>query len=101
MRLDYDLDASALYIQIADGDVAKTDTVDDETLIDLDSKGGVLGIEVISHHERLWPLDTILSRYHFDDEDAKLLRAYFQATSQERREAPAMQVEESRPLCVA
>jgi uncharacterized protein YuzE len=48
MMLEYDLDAGALYIRLADGDVARTRQVDDNTLIDMDGAGNVLGVEVVS-----------------------------------------------------
>ena len=48
MALEYDLDAGALYIRLCDGQVARTRQLDDNTLIDLDDTGNVLGVEVVA-----------------------------------------------------
>jgi uncharacterized protein YuzE len=48
MSLEYDLDARALYIRLCDGAVACTRQLDDNTLIDLDGAGNVLGVEVVA-----------------------------------------------------
>ena len=44
MRLKYDLDVGALYIRLTDAGVARTREVDDNTVVDLDASGGVVGI---------------------------------------------------------
>jgi uncharacterized protein YuzE len=62
MRLDYDLDAGALYVRLSAAEVAATVAVDDETLVDLDGDGSVVGIEVITP-ERVWSLQEILSHF--------------------------------------
>jgi uncharacterized protein YuzE len=72
----YDLDAGALYIELANRQAARTEQVDTGTLVDLDSAGDVIGIEVINP-ERLWPLEEILRRFTVSEEDAGELRAYF------------------------
>jgi uncharacterized protein YuzE len=48
MALNYDLDAQALYIRLCDGKVARTRQLDDNTLVDLDATGNVLGVEVVA-----------------------------------------------------
>ena len=48
MALEYDLDAGVLYIRLADGKVARTRELDDNTFIDVDDAGNVLGVEVIA-----------------------------------------------------
>ena len=48
MALEYDLDAGALYVRLCDGEVARTRQLDDNTLIDLDAAGNVLGVEVVA-----------------------------------------------------
>ena len=48
MALEYDLDAGALYVRLCDGDVARTRQLDNNTLIDLDAAGNVLGVEVVA-----------------------------------------------------
>ena len=72
----YDLDAGALYIRLADGQVARTAQVDNGTLVDLDAAGDVVGIEVILP-ARTWPLEEILGRFGVSEHDARELRAYF------------------------
>lgn len=72
----YDLDAGALYVELADRQVAQTVEVDEGTLVDLDSAGDVVGIEVIEP-ARTWPLEEILGRFPVDARDAQELRAYF------------------------
>ena len=72
----YDLDAGALYIELAARQAACTEQVDAGTLVDLDSAGNVVGIEVI-HPDRAWPLEEILSGFPISQEDARELRAYF------------------------
>lgn len=77
----YDLDADALYIKLADGQAARTAQIDAGTLVDLDSAGNVVGIEVIQP-DRIWPLDKILARYGVSDDDARELQTYFEHPAQ-------------------
>lgn len=74
----YDLDAGALYIKLTERhrQVARTAQLDSGTMVDLDSDGYVLGIEVIQPG-RDWPLSEILDRFTVADYDAAELRAYF------------------------
>jgi uncharacterized protein YuzE len=72
----YDLDADALYIELADSQAGRTVQVDVGTLVDLDLAGNVVGIEVIQP-ARMWPLGEILARFNVSDDDARELRAYF------------------------
>jgi uncharacterized protein YuzE len=100
MRLDYDLDAAALYIQLLDDGTpaATTKEIDEETFVDVTSEGTVIGIEVINPSRR-WPLDEILTAFPFAEEDQQQLKAYFQG--QTRPPTPAISVEKSAPLCIA
>lgn len=77
----YDLDADALYIELADGPAARTVQIDRGTLVDLDSGGNVVGIEVIQP-ARTWPLLEILTGFSVSDDDARELRAYFEYPAQ-------------------
>jgi uncharacterized protein YuzE len=72
----YDLDADALYIKLADRPIARTTQLDPGTLADLDAEGALVGIEVIQP-QRVWPLDSILTRFAVSEDDARELRAYF------------------------
>ena len=47
MEIEYDKEADALYIDFKKGDFAKNKKVDDFTVLDLDAKGNLLGIELL------------------------------------------------------
>jgi uncharacterized protein YuzE len=47
MKITYDKIADAMYIYLRKGKVTKTIKVKNNLLIDLDKKGGVLGIEML------------------------------------------------------
>ena len=53
MELSYDKDADALYIQLKKGKFAKNATLDLQTIFDLDSKGNLLGIELLNASKRV------------------------------------------------
>jgi len=72
----YDAHANALYITLAEGEVARTPQIDDGTMVDLDADGGLLGIEVLAPGSP-WPLAEILRRYEVADEDAAMLMACY------------------------
>src|ERR1022692_1093701 len=76
IRQDYDLDADALYIELTAATIARTAEMDSGTLVNLDSAGQLVGIEVI-RPQRAWPLEDILSRFVVAGEHAAELRAYF------------------------
>ncbi|MFG3441580.1 DUF2283 domain-containing protein [Nonomuraea sp. NPDC047897] len=98
MRLSYDLDADALYIYISDAPVTKTVEIDDETMVDLDSNGELVGIEVITI-DRIWPLDEVLRRFRVSEEDVRQLRALFPVGEGVRREVPVMTARTPEPVC--
>ncbi len=58
MEIDYDKEADALYITFRKGRFASNRKIDDYTIVDLDSKGKILGIELLSVSERL-PAETL------------------------------------------
>ena len=96
MRLKYDLNVGALYISLADRAVARTRDIDDNTSVDLDDAGGVVGIEVISIAHP-WALDDVLCAYSIPATEAAQLRSYFQPlASGTMLEVPAMSVEPQR-----
>lgn len=76
IRQDYDADAGALYLKLADRKVTRTVEIDSGTLADLDSAGHLVGIEVIQP-DRDWPLEEVLSRFGVSSEQAKELRASY------------------------
>lgn len=72
MRQAYDATADALYVTLADGEVARTVEIAEGTNVDLDAAGSLLGIEVLRPN-RPWPLAAILRTHHISDEDAAML----------------------------
>jgi uncharacterized protein YuzE len=76
MRLKFDLNVGALYIRLTDQPVARTREIDDNTNVDVDAAGRVVGIEVIST-SHLWPLAEILDTFAIPAEESAQLRAYF------------------------
>jgi uncharacterized protein YuzE len=76
MRLEFDLDVGALYIELTDSPVARTVEFGDNANVDLDARDGLVGIEVLSAAHS-WPLQAILSRFTIEKADAAQLRAYF------------------------
>jgi uncharacterized protein YuzE len=76
MQLEYDLNVGALYIRLSDQSVARTRSVDDNTAVDLDDEGRVVGIEVISIAHP-WPIADILDGYDIPAAEEAQLRVYF------------------------
>jgi len=60
MNITYDQDADAVYIELAKGKFGKNQKIDDLTILDLDKKGRVLGIEILDASERM-PKDSLSS----------------------------------------
>ena len=77
MQLKYDLNIGALYIRLTDHAVARTRGIDDNTNVDLDDAGNVVGIEVISIAHP-WAFDDALRDYDIPADEVAQLRAYFQ-----------------------
>ena len=48
MEISLDWQADALYIKFQEGKFARNKRVDDDTMIDLDAKGRLLGIEILN-----------------------------------------------------
>jgi uncharacterized protein YuzE len=91
MRLEYDLNAGALYIRLSDEKVARTREAGDNAAVDLDAVGGVVGIEVISANHP-WPLADILAKYQIPDQEVAEIRTYFrpQDTRLVQQESPKL-----------
>ncbi|MEK6963406.1 MAG: DUF2283 domain-containing protein [Nanoarchaeota archaeon] len=53
MEIEYDKEADALYIEFRKGDFAKNKKIDDFTVLDLDAKGNLLGIELLQASKRV------------------------------------------------
>jgi uncharacterized protein YuzE len=73
MKVTYDQQADALYIELDDAQVADTVHIDRGTLVDLNAQGQLIGVELI-RPARPWPLATILNRFPTDPTSARILR---------------------------
>jgi uncharacterized protein YuzE len=100
MRLKYDLNIGALYVRLADRPTARTREIDDNTFIDLDEDGDVVGIEIISIAHP-WALDDILREYSIPPDEVAQLRAYFQRDDMSSvLETPAVSMDRNAPALV-
>jgi uncharacterized protein YuzE len=101
MRLKYDLDVGALYIRLSDQKIARTREIDDNTNVDLDAAGDVVGIEVISIVHP-WPLSEVLAGYPIPSAEAAQLRAYFGSPAVTvAQQAPTVSMNKNAPVPVA
>jgi uncharacterized protein YuzE len=73
MKVTYDQQADALYIELDDAPVVRTVHIDRGTLIDLDAQECLIGVELL-RPARPWPLATILNRFPVDPTSARILR---------------------------
>lgn len=78
MFLEYDLTVGALYIRLADGKVARTRELDDNTMVDVDEAGNVLGVEVVSA-DCPWALTEVLAMEGISAAAKAQMQAYFAA----------------------
>jgi len=53
MEITFDKDADALYIEFFSGDFASNKKMDENTILDLDEKGNILGIELLEVSKRI------------------------------------------------
>lgn len=47
MKIEFDQAADALYVQLMEGDVEKTEEIKPGMILDYDANGNVLGVEVL------------------------------------------------------
>jgi len=47
MKIRYDPEADALYMQVQDGEFDRNNVLDDYTIVDFDKQGKVLGVEIL------------------------------------------------------
>lgn len=52
MRIHYSHEADALYIRLKENDIANTDEITEDIIMDYDKDGNVVGIEVLSASEK-------------------------------------------------
>ena len=76
MQLEYDFSVRALYIRLSDKPVARTREVDDNTNVDLDKDGTVVGIEVIDI-DLPWPVAAILRDFDLPQDELEQVTGYF------------------------
>ena len=76
MQLEYDLSDGALYIRLSDQGIASSRDVDDNTNVDLDASGVVVGIEVIDTGLP-WPVAEVLRDYEFPAGEVEQIVSYF------------------------
>lgn len=55
MEISYDKKADAMYIRFRKGRFAKNKKIDERTIVDLDKKGKVLGIELLEASDWVKP----------------------------------------------
>ncbi|MBI2629258.1 DUF2283 domain-containing protein [Candidatus Pacearchaeota archaeon] len=53
MKITFDKEADAMYIEVSEGAFAKNRKIDDETIIDLDKNGKIIGIELLNVSKRM------------------------------------------------
>lgn len=53
MKISFDRKADALYIEFSRGKFGSNKKLDDETVLDLDKYGKILGIEILSASKRI------------------------------------------------
>ena len=52
MKIEFDQIADALYVQLRDGDVEKTEEIRPGMILDYDANGDVLGVEILNVSKR-------------------------------------------------
>ena len=53
MKITFDKEADAMYIEISGEDFATNRKIDDETILDLDDSGKIIGIELLNVSTRM------------------------------------------------
>ena len=53
MKITYDKDADAMFIELKEGEFAKNKKLNDYTILDLDKDGNLLGIEILFVKEKM------------------------------------------------
>tara|TARA_Y100000310_G_C20277661_1_gene621059 strand:- start:443 stop:655 length:213 start_codon:yes stop_codon:yes gene_type:complete len=53
MEISYDKEADAVYIKLKSGKFSENKKVNDLTILDLDEKGEILGIEILDASKRI------------------------------------------------
>jgi len=53
MKIKYDEEADAMYIELKKGDFAKNKKINDSTILDLDQNDNLLGIEILDASKKI------------------------------------------------
>ena len=53
MKITFDKEADAVYIEFSSGEFDSNKKIDDETIIDLDKNGQIIGIELLNVSKRI------------------------------------------------
>jgi len=53
MKIEYDKDADAMYIELSDSEFSKNKKVDNDTIVDLDESNNIIGIEILNVSKRI------------------------------------------------
>jgi uncharacterized protein YuzE len=53
MRIEFDQAADALYVQLTEGEVEKTEEIKPGMILDYDASGNVLGVEILYVSKRV------------------------------------------------
>ncbi len=53
MKITFDKEADAIYLELSSGDSASNKKIDNETIIDLDKEGKIIGIEFLNVSKRI------------------------------------------------
>ena len=53
MKITFDKEADAVYIELSNGKFASNKKIDENTIIDLDKDGKILGIELLNVSKRI------------------------------------------------
>jgi uncharacterized protein YuzE len=100
VKLEYDLNAGALYIRLSDAEITRTVEAGDNAALDLDASGDVVGIEVISVGYS-WPLSDILDNYSVPPQEAAELQTYFGVKKSPAQQGPKISTGSPAPVMVA
>src|SRR3990172_6325110 len=73
MKIQYQPNVDALYVELRFASSVKQIQIDDGTLVDVDSRGQPLGIEIIAP-DAGWPVEAIIERFSFRPEEIDFLR---------------------------
>jgi uncharacterized protein YuzE len=53
MKITFDKEADAVYIEVSEGKFASNKKMDNETILDLDESGKIIGIELLNVSKRM------------------------------------------------